>query len=70
VCRGYITRHQLLVLLDLQMYQMEGQARPGTIEYEYYLSLMNYKYDLKNIQLPPESNQHDFVLDVIPYMDR
>eukprot|EP01117_Protostelium_nocturnum_P016619 TRINITY_DN6623_c0_g1_i1.p1 TRINITY_DN6623_c0_g1~~TRINITY_DN6623_c0_g1_i1.p1 ORF type:complete len:804 (-),score=233.35 TRINITY_DN6623_c0_g1_i1:12-2423(-) len=67
--RGIILRKQLLILLDRQQYsQKEDEA--VMLDFEYYLSLMNHKWELESISLPPKEIRGTLYMDIHDYMDR
>ncbi|PRP77290.1 chloride channel protein, partial [Planoprotostelium fungivorum] len=68
--RGIILRTQLMVLLDRQQYQPPGLETAAMLDNEYYETLMNHKWSLEDISLPPKDRRHDLYMDVSDYMDR
>jgi hypothetical protein len=54
------------VLVIRQQYAGKGYTSPGLLDYDYYITLMNHKWQLKDVapHLPPKENQDDFELDV------
>jgi len=69
--RGLILRKQLLIMIANQefSYGIDGEV-PQTMSYAHYLSMMNRKWDLDNISLPPEESLNRLTLHLNNYMDR
>jgi len=71
IYRGFILRKQLLILIESKRYQKrDSGASPLIIDYEKYISMMNYKWTLEKVTLPPVEEIEDSVLNLSPYMDR
>jgi len=71
IFRGFILRKQLLILIESRRFQpRDSGASPLIIDYEKYINLMNYKWQLEKLSLPTKDEQEDLVINLSPYMDR
>jgi len=68
---GLITRKQLMLILDRQLYGDSQNTLPGILPYQHYIPLMNKStINFEKITLPPESSWKSIAVNVVPYMNR